>query len=115
MRVGWGVAAEFACGRAYRSLGGPASDAPFQGPTCALELSPARWRRPGIAGFPAPGGREEKQLAEESPFILNEKNNKSWGDFPGGLNIEALVLEGELLAGLRVSRSGMHCVSCEPK
>lgn len=71
--MGCGVAAEFACGRAYPSLGGLASDAPFQGPTCALELSPGRWRLPGIAGFPAPGEREEKQLAEESPFILNEK------------------------------------------
>lgn len=57
-------------------LGGLAPDAPFEGPTCALELSRAPLvppRESRNAGSPAPGGGTEKKLALESAFILNEK------------------------------------------
>lgn len=38
-----------------------------------------------------------------------------WGEFPGGFNKEALVLEEEFVAGLLRSRSGMPYVSHVPK
>ena len=94
-------------------LGGLGPDAPFPGPTCALERS---WAPLALSGEQrnTPGGGAEEKRALESAFVLNGKENaKSWGDSRKGVNTEAL--EKELVVGLRASRGWMRYFSSVPK